>query len=58
MMNKNTRNEHANLIKRLEQACNDWEKDYAYGVIPISIVRGIIRRYDEVSRLNNMYYGD
>lgn len=56
-MNEMT-SEHENLIKRLEQACNDWEEDYPYGVIPIAVVRGIIKRYDEVSRLNKIYYGD
>lgn len=46
------------LVKRLKQACDDWEKDYDYGVIPIAVVRGIIGRYDEVSKLNQMYYGE
>ncbi len=46
------------LINRLEQACATWDAEYEYGVIPIAVVRGIIKRYDEVSRLNEMYYGD
>lgn len=46
------------LIKRLRDACDTWDAEYDYGVIPIAIVRGIIGRYDEVSKLNKMYYGE
>lgn len=46
------------LIARLKQACDNWEEDYDYGVIPISLVRSIIARYDEVSQLNKLYYGE
>lgn len=46
------------LVARLKLACDDWEAEYDYGVIPISVVRGIIARYDEVSKLNKMYYGE
>ncbi len=45
------------LIKRLEDACDTWEAEYDFGMIPIAVVRGITRRYDEVSKLNEMYYG-
>lgn len=45
------------LIKRLEDACNTWDAEYDFGMIPIAVVRGITRRYDEVSKLNEMYYG-
>ncbi len=46
------------LLVRLKQACDDWEAEYDFGVIPVSVVRGIIARYDEVSKLNKMYYGE
>ena len=46
------------LISRLKQACDNWEEEYDYGLIPIAVVRGIIGRYDEVSQLNKMYYGE
>lgn len=46
------------LITRLKQACDTWEEEYDYGVIPIAVVRGILGRYDEVSKLNKMYYGE
>lgn len=46
------------LVERLKQACDTWDAEYDYGVIPIAVVRGIIGRYDEVSKLNKMYYGE
>ena len=46
------------LIERLSKACDVGEEEYDYGVIPIAVVRGILGRYDEVSRLNKMYYGE
>jgi len=51
-------NEVNDLIARLEQACDNWEAEYDYGVIPIAIVRGILGRHDEVSQLNKLYYGE
>lgn len=46
------------LVKRLRQACDNWEEEYDYGLIPIAVVRAILGRYDEVSQLNKMYYGE
>ena len=53
-------NVESELIKRLHDACNVWEEEYPQGTIPIDIVRGILKRYDEVSHLKQMYlnYGE
>jgi hypothetical protein len=45
------------LMSRLETACDNWSQE-DFGVIPIAIVRGILRRYDEVHQLNVMVYGE
>lgn len=46
------------LVARLNNALDTWEAEYDYGVIPIAVVRAILGRYDEVNRLNNLYYGN
>lgn len=43
------------LVDKLERMCSDWED---HTVVPVAVVRGIIGRYDEVSKLNQMYYGE
>jgi len=45
------------LVQRLQNACDDWDAEYDFGMIPTAVVRGIIQRYDEVSKLNELYYG-
>lgn len=51
-------NKEKDLIARLKQACDTWEEEYGHGLVPIAVVRGILGRYDEVSQLNKMYYGE
>lgn len=46
------------LTKRLREACDTWEEEYDFGMIPIAVVRGILGRYDEVTKLNQMFYGE
>lgn len=47
-------NEVKTLVDKLEMMCQDWENET---VVPVAVVRSIIRRYDELVQLNYLYEG-
>ena len=40
------------LVNKLERMCSDWED---HTVVPVAVVRSVIRRYDELVQLTYLY---